>query len=208
MARRLETHSHFTDPPNHNPQHFDSFTIQFVPCSVSKSNRAKHITGQMTRLLLILTLAALVSSTTSAFIVRTTPSKSLWINYPQQHQQVTRQEEGITCIRSTSTSIDTNDDALMYPGTAVERMKNVRSRVATLSQEDLSGDWEFVRRKLLWAGGLRDLPDAIPGQVSSKECFSQPLVSILSSTLSYIEACLTYRLVWVNVEGIHWPLLQ
>ena len=130
----------------------------------------------MTRLLFTLTLAALVSSTTRAFIVRTTPSKSLWINYPQKHQRVTRREEGITYTRSTSTSTSTsigaNDDALMYPGTAVERMMNVRSRVATLSQEDLSGDWVFVRRKLLWAGGLRDLPDAIPGQVSSKECCS------------------------------------
>lgn len=57
------------------------------------------------------------------------------------------------------TMVDTN-----YPGTAVERLENVRARVATLSEEDLSGDWEDVRRKLLWAGGLKDLPDAIPGQ--------------------------------------------
>ena len=59
------------------------------------------------------------------------------------------------------TMVDTNND---YPGTAVERLENVRARVATLSEEDLSGDWEDVRRKLLWAGGLKDLPDAIPGQ--------------------------------------------
>ncbi len=51
-----------------------------------------------------------------------------------------------------------------YPGTAVERLKNVRARVATLSEEDLSGNWEDVRRKILWAGGLKDLPDSIPGQ--------------------------------------------
>lgn len=49
-----------------------------------------------------------------------------------------------------------------YPGTAVERMKNVRARVAELAQSNgLNGHWEDVRRKLLWAGGLRDLPNAV-----------------------------------------------
>jgi hypothetical protein len=53
-----------------------------------------------------------------------------------------------------------------YPGTAVERMHAVRARVAQLAEgDDLNGRWEDVRRKILWAGGLRDLPDAIPGQV-------------------------------------------
>jgi hypothetical protein len=51
-----------------------------------------------------------------------------------------------------------------YPGTAVERLNNVRARVKTLSEKDLSGDWEDVRRKILWAGGLRDLPEAVPGK--------------------------------------------
>lgn len=51
-----------------------------------------------------------------------------------------------------------------YPGTAVERMNAVRARVVELAQNDLDGPWEEVRRKLLWAGGLRDLPTAIPGQ--------------------------------------------
>lgn len=51
-----------------------------------------------------------------------------------------------------------------YPGTAMIRLRNVRARVSTLTEEDLSSDWEQVRRKLLWAGGLKDLPDAIPGQ--------------------------------------------
>ncbi len=54
-----------------------------------------------------------------------------------------------------------------YPGTAVQRLKNVHLRVATLTEEDLSGDWVDVRRKILWAGGLKDLPDSIPGQVST-----------------------------------------
>ena len=56
---------------------------------------------------------------------------------------------------------------LEYPGTAVKRLQSVHARVATLSEEDLSGDWEDVRKKLLWAGGLKDLPDAKPGQVSN-----------------------------------------
>lgn len=51
----------------------------------------------------------------------------------------------------------------LYPGTAVERMMNIRARVQSLSPADLSQDWEEVRRKILWAGGLRDLPTAQPG---------------------------------------------
>jgi hypothetical protein len=54
----------------------------------------------------------------------------------------------------------------LYPGTAVERLQNVHRRVAELAQcEVLNGPWEDVRRRLLWAGGLRDLPNALPGQV-------------------------------------------
>lgn len=53
-----------------------------------------------------------------------------------------------------------------FPGTAVKRLKSVHARVATLTENDLSCDWEDVRRKILWAGGLEDLPDAVPGQVS------------------------------------------
>lgn len=52
-----------------------------------------------------------------------------------------------------------------YPGTAVERLNTVRARVAELAEgDDLNGRWEEVRKKLLWAGGLRDLSNAVPGQ--------------------------------------------
>ncbi|KAL3906002.1 MAG: hypothetical protein SGILL_009454 [Bacillariaceae sp.] len=51
-----------------------------------------------------------------------------------------------------------------YPGTAVERLLSVRDRVGNLTKDDLNGDWEAVRRKILWAGGLKDLPHSIPGQ--------------------------------------------
>lgn len=59
-----------------------------------------------------------------------------------------------------------------YPGTAVERMLAVRARVAELTKDDLNGPWDQVRRKLLWAGGLRDLPDAIPGQGYTGHAFN------------------------------------
>lgn len=52
-----------------------------------------------------------------------------------------------------------------YPGTAVERMNSARNRVREIADElKQGGDWEDLRRKILWAGGLRDLPNAIPGQ--------------------------------------------
>eukprot|EP01063_Lacrimia_lanifica_P015770 TRINITY_DN22434_c0_g1_i1.p1 TRINITY_DN22434_c0_g1~~TRINITY_DN22434_c0_g1_i1.p1 ORF type:complete len:236 (+),score=80.80 TRINITY_DN22434_c0_g1_i1:75-710(+) len=60
-----------------------------------------------------------------------------------------------------------------YPGTAVERMLAVRGRVKSLAEEDaLVGPWEEVRRKLLWAGGLRDLPKAVPGQGYTGHAFN------------------------------------
>ena len=53
----------------------------------------------------------------------------------------------------------------MYPGTAVQRMKAVRERVLEIAAaQGFNGEWEEVRRKILWAGGLRDLPNAVPGQ--------------------------------------------
>lgn len=51
----------------------------------------------------------------------------------------------------------------------MERLRNVHLRVAELVQTNaLNGrPWDEVRRKILWAGGLRDLPDARPGLVRS-----------------------------------------
>uniref|UniRef100_A0A7S2DL80 Uncharacterized protein n=1 Tax=Alexandrium andersonii TaxID=327968 RepID=A0A7S2DL80_9DINO len=51
-----------------------------------------------------------------------------------------------------------------YPGTSVERLMSIHARVKSLTVEDLSGDWEDVRRKILWAGGLKDLPNSRPGE--------------------------------------------
>jgi hypothetical protein len=52
----------------------------------------------------------------------------------------------------------------VYPGTAVRRLRAVHERISKLTHQDLNGAWEEVRRKLLWAGGLRDLPNAVPGR--------------------------------------------
>lgn len=44
-------------------------------------------------------------------------------------------------------------------------MLNIRKRVEQLAEGDeLNQPWQDVRRKILWAGGLKDLPDAVPGQ--------------------------------------------
>jgi len=47
-----------------------------------------------------------------------------------------------------------------YPGTAVDRLEGIHERVKSVN---LSGDWNDVRRKILQAGGLRDITSAKPG---------------------------------------------
>uniref|UniRef100_A0A7S0Q2L4 Uncharacterized protein n=1 Tax=Coccolithus braarudii TaxID=221442 RepID=A0A7S0Q2L4_9EUKA len=59
-----------------------------------------------------------------------------------------------------------------YPGTAVARMLAARERVSSLSHADLSQDWEETRRKILWAAGLKDLPDARPGSGFTGHAFN------------------------------------
>jgi len=73
---------------------------------------------------------------------------------------------------STDANANIDNVDVEYPGTAVLRLNNVRARVATLSEQDLSGEWEDVRRKILWAGGLRDLPRAIPGEGYTGHAFN------------------------------------
>jgi hypothetical protein len=43
-------------------------------------------------------------------------------------------------------------------------MMNVRDRVSQLTTDDLNGLLENARRKILWAGGLKDLPNDVPDQ--------------------------------------------
>ena len=74
-----------------------------------------------------------------------------------------------TMAMSTTTTTTTHgaDDIIDpdYPGTAVFRMITIRDRVKSLTMHELNGiDWLFIRRTILNAGGLKDLPDSIPGQ--------------------------------------------
>jgi len=61
-----------------------------------------------------------------------------------------------------------------YPGTAVARLKAVHERVAqlTATPSNFNGPWNTVRQKLLWAGGLKDLPDATPGMGYTGHAFN------------------------------------
>jgi hypothetical protein len=54
-----------------------------------------------------------------------------------------------------------------YPGTAVQRLQSVHQRVKQLVSEDrlINRPWEDIRKELLWAGGLRDLQNVLPGKV-------------------------------------------
>ena len=62
-------------------------------------------------------------------------------------------------MASTSEQKIDND----YPGTAVERMFNIRTKVKSLSVDDLKGDWDKVRVNILNSGGLLDLRNVQPG---------------------------------------------
>ena len=70
-------------------------------------------------------------------------------------------------VRSATSSdfpVEVEEIDNMYPGTALQRLRSVHSRVRSLQPEQLNGDWADVRRNLLWAGGLRDLTNVPPGQ--------------------------------------------
>jgi hypothetical protein len=96
-------------------------------------------------------------------------------NYPtaatatSPSDKFSHRRNNIKHLMTTDSSNDNSSNSMKevdieYPGTAVVRMNNVRARVKTLSEQDLTGDWGDVRRKILWAGGLKDLPKAAPGQ--------------------------------------------
>jgi len=76
-------------------------------------------------------------------------------------------------LPTVSTSATTVSVDSEYPGTAVPRMLAARKRVGDVfSNGGFDGDWGDVRRKLLWCGGLRDLPDAAPGQGYTGHAFN------------------------------------
>lgn len=54
----------------------------------------------------------------------------------------------------------------------VARMRASRERAASLSSAEMNGSWEAVRSRVLWAAGLRDLPDAAPGRGYTGHAFN------------------------------------
>lgn len=69
---------------------------------------------------------------------------------------------------SSSSCLAPNNDVYDkdYPGTAVQRLHSVHERIKQLvAEERLSNrPWEEIRKELLWAGGLRDLKNVMPGK--------------------------------------------
>lgn len=59
-----------------------------------------------------------------------------------------------------------------YPGTAIQRLNSVHQRLKSLSTEEFNDDWNIVRQLLLWAGGLKILPDAKPGEGNTDHSFN------------------------------------
>jgi hypothetical protein len=76
------------------------------------------------------------------------------------------------CSASGADSQASEDFDPEYPGTAVRRLRAVHARVAQLTRGDLDGEWEEVRKKLLWAGGLRDLQNVAPGRGYTGHAFN------------------------------------
>lgn len=105
------------------------------------------------------------SSTTAAFVVINdrgsivTPTNIDSRGLQQQQQNYRMQST------TASNKMMTTDPE--YPGTAVQRLNSVHARIQKLVTEKSleNKQWEEIRRQLLWAGGLKDLPNARPGQV-------------------------------------------
>ena len=70
-----------------------------------------------------------------------------------------------TSVFSTLDGSSPQDDPVdaAYPGTAVNRMLNIRARARSLTAEQLSADWQEVRRLILWAGGAEGPPARVSG---------------------------------------------
>jgi hypothetical protein len=97
---------------------------------------------------------------------------------PSSCEPVGRAPVSFSPVRTKATmggdgaSGDTDGTLAEYPGTALTRMENAVQRASSLTEAQLSGDWEDVRGKLLWAAGLRDIRDARPGDGYTGHCFN------------------------------------
>lgn len=79
------------------------------------------------------------------------------------HEVLVSEDDNLNMAHTDDGKIDVNQEESdpvdkEYPGTAVLRLRNIHKRVKSLSEEDLSQNWLEVRRKILWAGGLKDNP--------------------------------------------------
>lgn len=133
---------------------------------------------------------AVNASTASAFVVNS-QGASRTLQSASRSSGSSSSDEGVVSSSSSNISSTTSNTAAaaeashkdellkyqikmvdrLYPGTAVERMMNVRARVQEIADE-LHGDWSDVRRLLLWAGGLKNLPHSVPGQGYTGHAFN------------------------------------
>ena len=84
-----------------------------------------------------------------------------------------------------------------YPGTAVSRMQASRAHARALSHEALSGEWESVRKRLLAAAGLKDLPHLKPGKGNTSHAFNN---------YNHCDAVALLTEVYTNANGAAAPL--
>lgn len=116
-------------------------------------------------------------------------------NFIRAYINPTAVNSSITRIMSSSSLhniiVDENGNTIDYdyPGTAVVRMRNIIANVRKLSHEELSDDWERVRRRILQAGGLKDLSNAQPGKGYTGHSFNDynhcDLTAMLSEVIHY-----------------------
>lgn len=67
-----------------------------------------------------------------------------------------------------------------FPGTSVKRLQAITERVLSLPQQELDGPWPDVRRRLLWAGGLRELPSTSHAFNDWNHCDLTPMADSVS----------------------------
>ncbi len=65
---------------------------------------------------------------------------------------------------ATATMTPTDPVDKQYPGTASLRLLNIHKRISNLPSGSFDGEWEKVRKTILYAGGLKDLSSSRPGQ--------------------------------------------
>ena len=110
----------------------------------------------------------LVKTITSALLLANTLFyKSSLISLPIASLITTNSARAMTSSSSNEQKIDYD-----YPGTAVERMLNIREKVKSLSTNDLKGDWDNVRVNIINAGGLKDIRNAQPGSGYTGHAFN------------------------------------